>query len=100
MKKILIFLGNPTTDSYTGKLADTYQESAKSAGFEVDRVNIADLTFDPILHHGYRQIQELEPDLKMMQEKINWADHIVIIYPNWWVTITAMHPSNDSEGLR
>ncbi len=90
MKKILVFLGNPTTDSYSGKLADAYEASADIAGFEVERVNIADMKFDPILHLGYREIQELEPDLKMLQEKITWADHIVFIYPNWWCAMPAV----------
>lgn len=90
MKKILVFLGNPTTDSYSGKLADAYEASADIAGFEVERVNIADMKFDPILHLGYREIQELEPDLKMLQKKITWADHIVFIYPNWWCAMPAV----------
>ncbi len=89
MKKILVFLGNPTKDTYSGRLADAYEESARTAGFEVDRVNIQDLKFDPVLHAGYKEIQALEPDLKMMQDKINWADHIVFIYPNWWVSMPA-----------
>ncbi len=89
-KKILVFLGNPTKESYSGRLADAYEVSAREAGNEVVRVNIEDMNFDPILHQGYKQIQELEPDLKMMQEKMNWADHIVFVYPNWWISMPAV----------
>lgn len=90
MKKILVFLGHSDKSSFSGRLADTYEAEARAAGNEVVRVNISDLTFDPVLHLGYKTIQELEPDLKMVQEKINWADHIVFIYPNWWVTMPAV----------
>lgn len=88
-KKILVLLGNPDTKSYSGSIADAYETGAKEAGHEVERVNISDMHFDPILHQGYKEIQELEPDLKRMQDLWRWADHIVIIYPNWWVTMPA-----------
>jgi len=90
MKKILVFLGHPDKTSYSGHLADVYENEARAGGHEVVRINVSDLVFDPVLHMGYKSIQELEPDLKMVQEKINWADHIVFIYPNWWVTMPAV----------
>lgn len=89
-KKILIFLGNPSPDTYSGRLADEYEAGAHSAGYEVCRININDLKFDPILHQGYKEIQALEPDLVMLQEKIKWADHLVFIYPNWWCSMPAV----------
>ena len=90
MKKVLVFLGHPNKDTYSGRLADVYEASARTAGYGVERINISDLNFDPNLHQGYKTIQELEPDLKMVQDKINWADHIVFIYPNWWCTMPAV----------
>lgn len=85
MKKIYILMGNPNSEGTLGALlADTYQAAAVAAGHEVRRANVGDLSFDPILHKGYRAIQELEPDLVKVQEDIKWADHLVLVYPLWW----------------
>lgn len=89
-KNILILLGHTDPDTYTGAMADAYQEGALEAGHEVQRVNIGDMQFDPILHKGYKEIQTLEPDLVAVQEAIKWADHVVIAYPNWWNTMPAI----------
>ncbi len=90
MKKILVFLGHPDKNTFSGRLADTYESAARTAGFEVDRVNVSDMHFDPVLHQGYKEIQTLEPDLVALQEKMQSADHIVFIYPNWWCTMPAV----------
>lgn len=83
-KKILVLLGHPDTNTYCGALAQHYADGAKDAGSEVHIIQLSEISFDPILHKGYKEVQPLEHDLEIVQEKITWADHIAIVYPTWW----------------
>lgn len=89
-KKIFILVGHPDKESFNRELANSYADGAREKGHEVRVKSLSDLNFDPILHRGYREIQELEPDLKEVQEDIKWCDHFVIIYPSWWSTMPAI----------
>jgi NAD(P)H dehydrogenase (quinone) len=89
-KKVLIINGHPEKASLCGALADSYRDGASAAGAEIREMAVADLRFDPILHHGYKEIQGLEPDLTAAQESIKWADHLVWTYPIWWGTMPAL----------
>lgn len=89
MKKIFLLLGHPDRSGLCGALADSYEEGAKKAGHDIRRMNIGEMQFDPVLHKGYRAIQELEPDLQAFQKNVQWADHFVIVHPVWWVGMPA-----------
>jgi len=90
MKNILIINGHPDKNSLCCSLAETYKEGCESNGANCTLVNLTDLEFDPILHYGYKQRTELEPDLVKMQEAILKADHLVFVYPTWWGTYPAL----------
>lgn len=89
-KKILLILGHPNKETFCGSLLESYKKGALKAGAEIKEIFVGDLNFDPILHRGYKEIQELEPDLVKAQELIKWAEHLVFVYPTWWATMPAL----------
>ncbi|MFC4436308.1 MULTISPECIES: NAD(P)H-dependent oxidoreductase [Natrialbaceae] len=86
---VLVILGHPRTDSFCGALATAYREGAREAGVDVRELAVADLEFDPDVHTESPEDQPLEDDLREAQREIEWADHLVFVYPNWWGTMPA-----------
>ena len=90
MKKILIINGHPDKQSLCFSLAESYRKGAELTGAVCKLVNLIDLTFNPVLMHGYHERTELEPDLLIIQQDILEADHLVFVYPTWWGTYPAL----------
>ena len=88
--RIFVLLGHPNHTTLSAALADRYEAAAKAAGHEVRRLNIGELSFDPILWKGYQVRQDLEPDLVAVQENLSWCEHFVLVYPNWWGSMPAL----------
>jgi putative NADPH-quinone reductase len=83
MPKLLILNGHPNPDSFSASLSHAYEVSARD-GAEVQRIDLRDLRFDPILHRGYAAPQELEPDLARAAQAIVEASHVAWFFPCWW----------------
>ncbi|KWT67838.1 putative oxidoreductase [Comamonas testosteroni] len=71
-------------------MASTYADAARHAGAEVRLLELGEMQFDPILHHGYEHSQPLETDLRNAQLDITWAQHLVWVYPIWWGGLPAL----------
>jgi putative NADPH-quinone reductase len=91
-RKVLVVLAHPRRQSLCGALADGYIKGAAAAGADVRRIDVMDMTFDPLAtdlvessRHGATDLP-VEPDLRAAQESLLWADHLVFVYPSWWGT--------------
>ena len=91
-KKILVILGHPAhaRKSFCEALAESYMAGAREAGHSIDFIKISDLSFDPILHEGYKVEQAVEPDILVVRSKMLTADHFVIVYPLWQFSVPAL----------
>jgi NAD(P)H dehydrogenase (quinone) len=92
MKKILVLNGHPNKDSFCQALSNAYHKGALTAGCQVDLLNLHELDFRVSFSGTYSSENQLplEKDLKMAQEKIKWADHLVIVHPVWWGSVPAL----------
>lgn len=90
MKRILIINAHPlSNESFCGALAQSYIKGAEKSNATYKLVNLIDLNFDPVLRYGYKKRMVMEPDLIQIQQDIKEADHLVLVYPNWWATYPA-----------
>jgi putative NADPH-quinone reductase len=83
MRKVMIVVGHPQTNTFCEALGHAYRTAADAAGHHAQLFPLATLTFDPILRHGYRMVQPLEPDLQKAYEALAACDHLVLIFPLW-----------------
>ena len=90
MKKILIINGHPNKESFCLALSEAYKKGSLTKGNEVEILHLKDLNFNLNLTNGFNKNTVLEPDLISAQQKITWANHIVIIHPVWWGSIPAL----------
>ncbi len=91
-KNILLILGHPSKNSFNKALLNAYQTGAESTGANCKTIYIADLHFDVNLADGYKtgKADQLENDLVTAQQLFQWADHVVLVFPNWWGAMPAV----------
>lgn len=91
-KHILIIQGHPdASDRHFGHaLADEYAKGAEDGGHEVRRIEVAQLEV-PLLRKKEDFEKGAPPDVvKMAQEAVRWADHLVMLYPLWLGSMPAL----------
>ena len=87
---VLVILGHPRKQSLSGALAAAYAEGARAAGVNVKELILADLHFNPNVELANMPEQLFEADLAEAKRAVEWADHLVFVYPTWWGTMPAL----------
>jgi putative NADPH-quinone reductase len=87
---VLIILGHPRKESFSGALAEAFKEGALQARTKVRMFALADKTFNPNVITVSPKHQIAEDDISQAQKLISWADHLVFVYPTWWGTMPAL----------
>jgi putative NADPH-quinone reductase len=90
-QRIVILLGHPDpAATWCRALADAYAVGAVEAGREVRRIDISTLDFG-FLRSGAEFRSGAPPAaVAAAQTDIEWAEHLVFVYPLWLGTMPAM----------
>ena len=91
-RNILILDGHPdpANDRLIHALAEAYREGARASNHTAHVIRVADLTF-PVLR-SQMDYDKGEPvdSVRRCQDLMNWADHVVFLYPLWLGSMPAL----------
>ncbi|WP_203292682.1 NAD(P)H-dependent oxidoreductase [Maricaulis parjimensis] len=73
---------DPGEGHFVSALADAYAQSAEAAGHAVSRIRVADIPLD-LMHSAEEFATPPSEPVRNAQEKIQAADHVVLVFPLW-----------------
>lgn len=86
VKKVLLIIAHPKEKSLNNFLAKRYQELCIEAGHEIKVIDLYKDKFNPLYHSHL----DNDPLVKVYQDQILWAEHLVFVHPVWWYDMPAM----------
>mgnify|MGYP001184896298 CR=1 FL=1 len=91
-KHVAIIQGHPDDSArhFCHALADEYAKGCEDGGHEVKRIEVAQLDFPLLRTKEEFEKGTIPESLRPAQEAINWADHLVILYPLWLGAMPAL----------
>ena len=101
-RNILILNGHPDPASkgLCHALAEAYAEGAREAGHEVHRLDVAALDFGLLHSQAEFETGAPPPAIAAAQERIRWANHLVVIFPLWLGDVPAVLKAFFEQTLR
>lgn len=91
-ERILILDGHPdpSADRFVHALSAAYADGARSAEHEVLTVRAADVEFSLLRTQAEYEKGEPVASVRHAQEAMDWATHVVILYPLWLGSMPAL----------
>ena len=100
--KTLIVYNHPHEGSYCSAIREAVKNGVKTAGDECKVINLDKDGFDPVMKEkdlgafvkagrlGEEGLADIDPIIFKYKKKLEWAEHLVLIFPIWWMTMPAL----------
>lgn len=101
-QRILIVDGHPDPagERLVHALVQAYREGAEAGMHEVLTLRVADLSFPLLRTQADYENGEPSPPIRDCQSMLDWATHVVIVYPLWLGSMPAMLKGLLEQALR
>ncbi|MFT3738682.1 MAG: NAD(P)H-dependent oxidoreductase [Breznakibacter sp.] len=92
--KIVIVFNHPYEKSYCNEILNSAIRGLQKANHEVDVINLDKDKFNPVMTsedlQAFRNKNPIDPKVIEYKNKLEKADHIVLIFPIWWELMPAL----------
>ena len=100
--KTLIVFNHPHEGSYCTSILHAAEKGLKAGGYPCRIINLDKDGFDPVMRSKDLKafamagkdmddaLLEVDPLVMKYKENLEWAEHLVMIFPIWWMTSPAM----------
>jgi putative NADPH-quinone reductase len=100
--KTLIVFNHPHEGSYCTSILHAVEKGLKAGGHPCRIINLDKDGFDPVMRSKDLKafamagkdmddaLLEVDPLVMKYKENLEWAEHLVMIFPIWWMTSPAM----------
>ena len=100
--KTLIVYNHPREGSFCSAIRDAVQSGLHKGNHECKTIDLDKDEFDPVMRgkdleafvlagrDSESELAEVDPIVLRYMKKLRWAEHLVMIFPIWWMTMPAM----------
>lgn len=100
--KTLIVYNHPHEGSFCSAIREAVENGLRNGGHEYRIIHLDQDGFDPVMREkdlkafvmagriGEEGLEGIDPIILKYMKKLQWAEHIVMIFPIWWMTMPAM----------
>ena len=100
--KTLIVFSHPYGGSYCRAIMDAVVKGLKDSGQKFRIIDLDQDEFDPVMRAkdllafssagrvGEEALEAVDDQVLEYKKDLEWADHLVMIFPIWWMTMPAM----------
>lgn len=98
----LIVFNHPYGGSFCGAILAAVERGLKTGGHKCRVINLDQDDFDPVMRSkdllafvgagraGADALDAIDDQVREYKEHLEWAEHLVMIFPVWWMTTPAM----------